>query len=178
MIRLTARPLVASLALLPLLAGCAKDKEIPPCPPVYILSDTSHVTHFRPGPGHDLTDVDIEAEIIGFHGECGFKPRAEGGDVLVSLQVALDVKRGPANTSRKANLDYFVAIPTFFPQPQAKMVFPIAVEFPEGINEVRRVDEPVALTIPVKSHDVINNYEVYLGFQTTADELERNRATK
>jgi len=176
--RLFLRPILASLALLPVVAGCTATKDQPPCPPVYILSDASHVTHFRPGPGHDLTDVDVQAEIIGFHGECGFKERAEGGDVKVSLQVAFDVKRGPANTSHKADLTYFVAIPAFYPQDQAKAVFPVTIEFPEGLNDVRHVDQAVAVTIPVKSHDLINKYEVYLGFQTSADELEHNRASK
>jgi len=172
------RPSLALLASLLAVAGCTSPKDQPPCPPVYILSETSHVTHFRPGPGHDLTDIDSQAEIIGFHGQCGFKEHAEGGNVLVNLQVAFDVKRGPANTSHKADLTYFVAIPAFYPQDQAKAVFPVTVEFPEGLNDVRHVDKDIALTIPVKSHDLINKYEVYLGFQTTPDELEHNRASK
>jgi len=176
--RTALRPLLASLALLPLVAGCTGKPEQPPCPPVYILSDTSHVTRFRPGPGHDLTDVDTDAEIIGFKGECGYKPRESGGDVLVSLQVAFDVKRGPANADRKSELSYFVAVPAFYPKAEAKVVFPLTITFPEGVNNVRHVDEMVTLTIPTKQGELIDKYEVYLGFQTSADELERNRALK
>ncbi len=161
------------------LASCTTKKDPPACPPVYILSDTSKITKYRPGPGHDLTDVDVEAEIVGFHGECKYKAKEGGGwDVLVDLQVAIEAKRGPANTTGKTDLSYFIAIPSFYPSPDAKAVFPLTIAFPQGLMTVRSVDEAVALKIPVKANELIDKYEVYLGFQTTPDELERNRRAK
>ena len=167
---------VAALALP--LAACSSKKEPPPCPPIYILADAKDVTKFRPGAGHDLTDVDVQAEIVGFNGTCEYKPRGEDWDVELELQVAIEAKRGPANTTHKADLSYFVALPVFFPQPQAKAVFPITIDFPEGASAARHVDDVVNLTIPVKAKEQIDHYEVYLGFQTTPEELERNRKAK
>jgi hypothetical protein len=178
MVRLSVRSVATALALPLALAACSAKKEPPPCPPIYILSDAKEVTKYRPGAGRDLTDMDVQAEIVGFNGACTYKPRGEDWNVELELQVAIEAKRGPGNTTRKADLTYFVALPAFFPQTQAKAVFPITVEFPEGTSSARHVDDSVTLTIPVKAKDLIDNYEVYLGFQTTPEELERNRKAK
>ncbi len=176
----TSRLLALAVAAPFVLSGCESiqsvvtKKQPPPCPPVYILSDASHVTRFRPGPGRDLTDVELEAEIIGFKGACGYDERG----AEVELQVAFEVKRGPAATGRKAELTYFIAIPKYFPAPEAKAEFTLPVEFPEGMNQARATDESVVLRIPVKDRDIITNYEIYLGLQASAEELEMNRRSK
>ncbi len=166
------RPIAVAAAALAL-ASCSvfEKKEPPPCPPIYILGDAGNVTKYREGPGRDLTDVEVEAEILGFQGGCVYD---ENG-AEVELEVLMNVKRGPADTDRVANLDYFVAIPRYFPAPEAKAVFAVAVQFPEGANYVRFRDEAVTMRVPVKDKDDVNNYEIYIGFQTTPEELERNR---
>jgi len=169
-------PVVSVLAMAVALSGCSAltKSEPPPCPPVYILSDASHVTKFRPGSGRDLTDVEVEAEIVGFKGECGYD--AKGANV--DLSVSLEVRRGPAAVSREATLSYFVAIPKFYPAEEAKAVIAVPVVFCEGVESIRIADEGVRMQIPVKNRELIDQYEIYLGFQTTAEELELNRRTK
>ncbi|MGE5475413.1 MAG: hypothetical protein ACM3Q1_02060 [Bacteroidales bacterium] len=175
MIRSLIRPL--AVALLPLvLASCSVfgKKETPPCPPVYILADAGKLTKFRPGPGRDLTDVEYEAEIQGFTGGCKYDEKG----ALIDLQVSFSVKRGPADTDHKAEFNYFVAVPLYYPSPDAKAEFATTVPFPEGTNYVRYTDEEVVLRVPVKDKDLISKYEIYLGFQETPEELNRNRADK
>ncbi|MDA8231138.1 MAG: hypothetical protein M0006_07360 [Magnetospirillum sp.] len=172
------RPSAAALSLLTL-SACSTNSGPPACPPVYILSDANKLTKFRPGTGRDVTDVDVQAEIVGYHGDCKYEEKKDGGwTVDVSLQVSMDVKRGPANTSRTADLTYFVAMPAFYPTPQAKAEFPVTISFPEGTNLVHHVDDTVDLTFPIKAKEIIDKYEIYLGFQTTAEELRYNRRTK
>lgn len=168
---------IVAAAMAPLvLASCSlvEQKEPPPCPPIYILGDAGKVTKYRDGPGRDLTDVVAEAEILGFQGGCTYDEQG----AVVDLQVTLGVKRGPGDTSRSVDLSYFVAIPLYFPSPEAKAVFPVTVTFPEGANYGRYTDEEVTMRVPVKDGDVIQRYEIYLGFQTTQEELERNRQGK
>ncbi len=175
--RLIALALMAPIAL----AGCEgfnlldpKKKAPPPCPPIYILSDAAKVTKFRPGQGHDLTDVELEAEIVGFKGECSYGEKG----ALVEMRVSFDVTRGPASTSREAELSYFIAIPKFYPNPDAKAVFTVPVTFPAGMNQARTTDDDVVMRLPVKNKEIINDYEIYLGFQMSPEELEINRRTK
>ncbi|HSV29332.1 MAG TPA: hypothetical protein VLL76_07230 [Candidatus Omnitrophota bacterium] len=158
------------------LASCSvfEKKAPPPCPPVYILSDASTLTKYREGKGRDLTDVEFEAEITGYKGECKYDDKG----AVVDIEVIFSLKRGPADTDRKAEFEYFVAVPLYYPSPQAKAVFPVTIPFLEGANHVKHFDEAVSMRIPVKDNDVIQKYEVYLGFQTSAEELERNRKAK
>ncbi|MBI5164752.1 MAG: hypothetical protein HY985_12725 [Magnetospirillum sp.] len=175
-------PLAALLLVAPTLTSCiGKPKEPPPCPPVFILSDTSHITKFKSGPGRDLTDVEVEAEIVGYTGNCSYKAikgRTDAWDVEVELQISLEAKRGPANAARESNLSYFVAVPVFYPKPDAKADFDLTVPFPAGTDVVRHTDDPVTINIPVPADDIIDKYEVYIGFQTTVEQLERNRKAK
>ena len=52
------------------------------------------------------------------------------------------------------------------------------VAFPEGMNHARVNDEDVVMHIPIHDKEIVNNYEIYLGFQTTPEELEANRRAK
>lgn len=176
-LRLLTLALAAPIAL----AGCSTSfseaftkTKPPPCPPIYILSDTAKITKFRPGGGRDLTDVELEAEVIAYKGHCSYNDKG----ATVEIQVSFDVKRGPASVSRKGELTYFVAIPKFYPAPQAKAEFTVPVSFPEGMDQARVNDDDVVMQIPVKDKEIINNYEIYLGFQTSPEELEMNRRAK
>lgn len=165
---------VAGMALV--LSSCSvlQPKEPPPCPPIYILGDASQLTKYRDGRGRDLTDVEFEAEITGYSGGCSYNEKG----AEVELQVKFAVKRGPADADRKVDFSYFAAVPLYYPAPEAKAEFPVSVTFPEGANYVRYTDESVVMSIPVKDKDVIQKYEIYLGFQATPEELERNRQSK
>ena len=169
-------PAVAVLASLPLLASCSafQKKEPPPCPPLYLLGDAASLTKYRPGKGRDLTDVDFSAEIQGYSGECSYDEKG----AIVDVQVNFTLTRGPADDDRKASFQYFLAIPYYYPAPEAKAVLPVEVTFPEGQNSIRYTDETVNLRIPVKDKDVIQKYEIYLGFQTSPEELDANRKTR
>ncbi len=157
-----------------LLAGCSS-KAPPPCPSVFVLGDADKLTQFKPGAGRDITDVDFTAEFQGYKGECGYDA---GEGSKLTFYVSFSVARGPANTTRKANFQYFVAVPYFYPNPAAKAIFPVTVEFPEGNSYVRHDDQPVSLTIPVAPGDDLHKYEVYIGFQETQEQLDYNRESK
>lgn len=167
---------ITALLLAPTLASCSifQSKETPPCPPVYILADAGNLTKYRPGNGRDLTDIAFEGEIRGYQGSCQYDEKG----AKVDIQVSFALTRGPANSDRKAQFSYFVAIPHFFPSPEAKAEFPVSVDFPEGTNYMRYTDEEVSMRIPVKDKDVISKYEIYIGFQTSPEELEYNRQHK
>lgn len=175
MIRRLALPAAALLAL-PVLASCSllEKKEPPPCPPIYLLGDTATLTKYKPGKGRDLTDVEFTAEIQGYTGDCSYDEKG----AIVEMQVSFNLTRGPADDDRKANFEYFLAVPLYYPSPNAKAVFPLEVTFAEGSNYARHTDESVVMRIPVKDKDIIQKYEVYLGFQTSPDELESNRKAR
>jgi hypothetical protein len=174
-----ARLLFFILAAPLVLSGCdslsrLKGKTPPPCPPVYIMSDAAKITKYRPGSGRDLTDVEMEGEVVAFKGDCVYD--AKGGEV--SLQLGFELRRGPAATSRTLDVSYFVAVPKFYPAPEAKGVFTFPVTFPDTVDRIRVTDDEVSMRLPVRTKELIDNYEIYIGFQLTPEEIENNRRTK
>ena len=154
--------------------GCTMFKrEVPPlCPPVSIIRDTGKLVRYQPGQGRDIIDVLFEAEVANFTGACEYnKTRTR-----VTLELAIDFRllRGPANRDRKAQFEYFVAIPAFHPAPQGKRVFPLAVVFPPKRSRVR-VRDQIDIEMPVAKGRPGTEYPVYLGLQIAPEEINDNR---
>lgn len=174
-----ALPLLALSSVLAA-SGCSSasslfTKEAPkPCPQILALADAAKLTQYREGRGRDITDIEVEAEIAAFQGECKYTKTG----VDVTMKVAIDAKRGPADTDRKANIAFFIAIPAFYPAASAKEVFPVALSFPDNTNMARYTEEEITLSIPLKSGELADKYEIYMGLQLDAEQLQRNRVNR
>ncbi len=184
--RLKSSLTVGCVALLSagILSGCSlfEAKKPPlPCPQIKIDRDTVQLTKFRPG-GTDLTDVILEAEIIGYTGECSVNPKTNAVDMQV--MVNFRTRLGPAaplsgaGEPRTAKFDYFVALPDFYPHPEAKKIFTAEIGFPPNVNQLRFRDAMVNLSLPLTKEIGSGDARVYLGMQLTRDELEYNRKNR
>lgn len=162
------------------LAGCSLvtgKKEPPPCPDVNILADTAKFTRFRPGPGRDITDVTLQGEITGYNGSCKYDK--DDKKLTVTLQVSMTFTRGPAAAGTDAHVDYFVAVPAFFPKPEAKQVLGVQFAFAPPADHVRITDNEVQVVLPVADFAKdLPNRDIYVGFQLSPDELDYNRRDK
>jgi hypothetical protein len=172
------RPLGAALAAasaLLLVAGCSLGKSEEPslCPAVSILSDAAKMTRFRPGNGRDITDVQLQAELTSYHGSCQYDAKAKQMNVV--LRIGVDAQLGPGATSRNTDLAYFVALPAFYPKPQAKQIMSVPLAFPKNTDHVRYTDEEVRISFPVADLKELGKYSVILGLQLTPEEVEYNR---
>ncbi len=167
---------LAAVVVLGAMAGACglfgEKKPPPPCPPIFVLKDAGILREFRPGPGRDLTDVILEAQISDFQAVCGYSKDRSKADI--SLTVAFDVTRGPANTDRKASFDYFIAIPKFHPAPQGKSTFTVTGDFPENTSRLTSTDN-IHLQIPFIAGEPLEDYAVYIGFQLTHEQLQDNQ---
>lgn len=188
---MTGRAKTALVGLLPvmivILAGCETVDDLttsitakpPPCPRTTILSGASTVTKFKEGPGRDLIDVVSEGEILGFSGGCKYDIDDETGDGVLTVEISakIAVKRGPADRSRKAALDYFVGITDKEQSVLNKEPFRIEVEFPGNRTVVKYIedDPPVVLEIPLRGGQIGEDFKIIIGFQLSAEELEFNR---
>lgn len=172
----TLRRLGAATVLLLTVAGCDTlgfgKKPGPACPDVLTLRDAGSMVRYREGPGRDLTDVVFEARVAGFSGECDYAK--DRSSVTLDLGVAFEVLRGPANESRTATFEYFVAVPAFHPAPQGKQNFTATVEFTGNTGRMR-TGERIKLVIPMEKGKTGEDYPVYVGFQLSEEELRDNR---
>jgi hypothetical protein len=162
-----------SLTLVSLiLAGCTA-KLVPPCPPVRIDNATATVTKFKDGPGRDVTDIEYQAEILGFKGQCVYG--TERVDVIVDIDFALT--SGPAISGGTAPLYYFVAIPQFFPAEDGKKILQVNRRLPAkpALRETF-TESGVRVRIPLQKDQAGAAFDVYIGFQLDNAQLEYNRS--
>ena len=167
------RALLPLAASAPLLAGCGgdtKDAFAPACPNVAIVRDAADLQRFR-GAGRDLTNSVLNGRITGIGGSC----KRDGSDtVLTTVQVGIQLQRGPAAPGREARLAYFVAV-LDGDRILDKQVFSLRAEFPANADRLRLSGDDVELRLPVKPDKTAAAYKVQVGFQLTPVELEVNR---
>lgn len=172
-----------------LLSGCSMMDGIPfiggsrvqlDCPVIKVLGDAGEIIQYRPGPGRDITDIQIEAEIIAFSGSCQYEE--EDGiyqSVNVELEsITFEVTRGPAYRGRTAKVRYFVKIPRFYPSPLGASEFTARVAFPENRNTVEFSDGGIDIDIPLGKGVRGPNQVIYLGFVLSREQMELNRQRK
>ncbi|MGE0256647.1 MAG: hypothetical protein AB7N54_11280 [Alphaproteobacteria bacterium] len=171
--------LLAALAATAIAAGCDQTKrQPPPCPAIVVVGETAELTQFRPGPGRDLTDVIAEGRIDRFDGFCETERKRDGtGEVSVELQLFFAIARGPANTTRTATYEYFVAVADKSERILAKQTFSADVAF-EGNRNRLTAFETLEQTIPLAANQDGGAFTVYVGFQLTPDQLDYNRARR
>jgi hypothetical protein len=162
-----------SLALVSLILASCTAKLVPPCPPVRIDNATAFVTKFKDGPGRDVTDIEYQAEILGFKGQCVYG--TDRVDVVIDIDFALT--SGAAVSSGTAPLYYFVAIPQFFPADTGKKVLQVNRKLP-GKPAMRETftESEVRVRIPLLKDQAGAAFDVYVGFQLDNAQLEYNRS--
>ena len=154
------------------LAGCQRD-FVPPCPPVRVDNATASLTKFKDGPGRDVTDIEYQAEILGYKGQCKYSKDA----VEVTFDVDFAVTGGPASKGGSTPLYYFVAIPQFFPNDPGKRILEVIHKLPEKAGQRETFTESgVYVKIPLKKDEAGASYDVYVGFQPDNEQLEYNRS--
>lgn len=143
------------------------------CPQVRLDRNTAELVQFT-GDGQDITDTRFAVSLEGYGGECEYDDEA----VTVVLVPQFVVERGPAAPDGQAqgSFEYFVAIPSYYPDPAGKEVFPVSFRFPDPVTPRMRLrDEPVTLTLPREPGESLAMEEIYLGLQLSPAQLEYNR---
>jgi hypothetical protein len=163
-------PLLPAIAVA-LLAAC--NRTPPACPRASIIGDGASVTKFREGTGRDLTDVTVQGEIVDVAIECDYDRRG----VDVALQVAIAARRGPADRTRVAEFDYFVAVADPERNILAKEVFRVRFEFPPSQDRSGTIEE-IEPRIPLKNRADGVEYQIIVGFQLAPEEIEWNRSQR
>ncbi|MGA9865459.1 MAG: hypothetical protein WBQ75_03355 [Acetobacteraceae bacterium] len=147
------------------LSGCLgpdRDQFPPACPQAEALPGAGDLALYRPGGGHDLTDVQIEGSILSAAGKCSDGDKAGTVDATLSLQMRF--QRGPAAPTRQANIPYFVAVArgeTIL----SKRLFAQTVTFPQNVDSVVVTTKSANVTLPVGADRSAAAYQIWVGFQ-------------
>ncbi len=165
--------LAAPLALLAagLLAGCgdSEGKFAPTCPQIALLAEGADLTRFA-GQGRDILDRVLEGRLTGIDGTC---QAARNGDLVATLRLRAELRRGPAAQNRTAQVPYFVAV-LDGERIVDRRSFTLDATFPSNVDSVRLTGEELELRFPERAD---GRYRVLVSFQLTQDELAFNRRT-
>ena len=140
------------------------------CPGVSIPDELAQVTEFAPGSRQTPDDIMWRASIGDYTGGCEY----DDNSVTVDLDTLFVVELGTAAPSNEITFDYFVAVLRPDGSRMAKQVFSLTVEVDEETGQRVAVDETqhvFPLRIPAEGP----GFELWLGFQPTASQLEYNR---
>jgi hypothetical protein len=175
---MTQRPTraILALALIAPLAGCSSwftRKEPPPCPTGAIVKDAARKVVYRPGPGRDITDVVFEATLARISIGCKYDDTGVAVDTAVTIIGA----RGPADTTRRAEVRYFAAVLDPGNAILGKREFQTTLQFPLNVDRGATTEELVQ-RIPVGKNVSAGNFTIVVGFQLTREELEANRQAR
>ena len=174
--RRVAAPLVLpTLLALPTLLGLAacadtEGRFAPACPNAAIVRDAADLTRSR-GAGRDLTDLVLNGRITTVAGTC----KQDGASTVVTtVQVGMELQRGPAAPNRQAQFSYFVAV-LDGDRILDKQVFGLRAAFPANADRLRLSGDEIELRLPVRPDKTAAAYRIQVGFQLTPAELETNR---
>lgn len=149
-------------------AACSSSSgPTPACPKVAVLSDLAELARFRPGPGRDLTDVELQAKFANFAFGC----RYEKDSVVVEVDVQIEATRGPAMASNRTTFEYFAAITNPAGEIVAKESFSADLEF-KGNSTKLVVADVLAPRIPLVDRISGGNWSILLGLQLTDEQRD------
>lgn len=147
------------------------------CPPHAIVADASRRLDFRNANGRDLTDIDTEIILENLILECesDLDRKTRAGTLTTKVGALFNAVRGPANTSRETEFEYFVSVTDLADKVLYREAFTVKVRFAE--NELRRVvgTTPVTLEIPIQSGQTEGAFRILVGMVLTREQLELNR---
>ncbi len=158
--------LVFTLALV----GCGDRGAHIVCPEIRIPQNTDRLIQYREGPGRDITDILLEAEVKFLSGEC----KVQDDEVVLTFPVAVGAKRGPANTRGTGNVSLFLAVTDQERNVLSRRNMPIQLSFPG--NRVNIINaETVEFEIPKAEEQPVTDFLVFIGFELTREQLQFNR---
>ena len=134
-------PFYLSALLLPLFGcGPGRNEFAPLCPTARLIPALADLTRYAgPGPGHDLTDLILQARVSAVNGQC--KAGDDSSILPATVTVTISVQRGPAMQGREADVPVFLAV-TEGDAIRDKKVFPVthrvSVERRPPADEQRR----------------------------------------
>jgi hypothetical protein len=153
-----------------LVSACASEPEFRPCPPAGAVSGVERMTSFRPGGGEDLTEVRFTARVQSVDSVCEY----DDDGVEVAMNIRLVAERGPADTARQADLQYFVAVENGAGNFTAKEVYDVVLPF-EGNRRRVGVVEEIDVTIPRPADSSFADIRILVGLQISPEQVDYNR---
>jgi hypothetical protein len=147
------------------------------CPDYFVLEDAASLTKFRDGPGRDITDVEVRAQIGEMSLGClsNIDNDTNSGKMVIEIAPVVAAEMGPANKTQTATLPYFVVVT----DPNKNILYrePLTMEisFKGNKTQIVILPPPTKVELPITPNIRNDYYRIYSGFELTKDQVEFNR---
>ena len=156
------------------------DPIVLPCPEYRILADAAKFEKFKPGEGRALIDLDYETTIINMRLACKTQIEKDTRNGYMDISVKLDflAKRGPENQFKQSDFIYFLSVTDRDYKILYREQFKIVFAFKRNTSQMIMASKPITLQLPITKNISSDNFIIFSGFQTSREQLLRNRKNK
>lgn len=147
------------------------------CPDYFVLQEAATLTRFQDGPGRDLTDVEVRAQIgeVRLGCESDIENETDSGTLIVDVSPVIAAEMGPANKTDSATLPYFVVVT----DPEKKILYreplDLDVSFKGNRTQLVVIAPPTFIELPITTEIRNDYYRIYAGFELTKEQVQYNR---
>ncbi|WP_429912731.1 hypothetical protein [Glycocaulis sp.] len=146
-----------------------------PCPNALSLYDAHRLVEFS-GEERVLRNVGFTGEVLNVRSACTYTD-SSASPIEMQMAIRFAFGRGAAAQGSEKTYHYFVAVTRTDRAVIERQVFPITVRFPPGEDRVELTEEIGSITIPrAEASTSGSNFEVIVGFELTAEQVEFNRS--
>lgn len=150
--------------------GEAAEKNPGPCPEAFSLYETSRLVEFKGSESYE--NVGFTAEINKVRSLCRYYGERP---IVADLTMEMSFGRGPAASGSAATYQYFVAVTRKNIEVIEKQVFPININFPQGVSIVEATENVGQIVIPRANENTSGaNFEIIVGFELTPEQIAFN----
>lgn len=152
------------------LAGCGSTESVGKlvCPTPIIAADLDALAELRPG-GSSPEDVRFGVKVLSVNTNCSTEKIGLRAETRIGFLAA---RADPA--VRQGNFAYFVAIADAQHNILNKKQYTVNVEFSPRLNQIR-VNDQVTVSLPLHDLSAGGNYNIIVGLQLSAEQLDFNR---
>ncbi|WP_420548310.1 hypothetical protein [Curvivirga sp.] len=167
--------LLLTLSALAACAGLGRTQEDVVCPSVRVIKDTDVLTRFKPGPGRDITDIELQAELVRAAGVC----EAYDDHADVFLNIDIQALQGTANQSSNQVVDLIIGIvgpdgELIAPAPIGHRKLPLNLTFPSNQSQIV-YKEVIRVDVPFSEEQSPDDFIIYVSFGLSKEEYKYNQ---
>ena len=168
---ITAFPLLlAAFIMTACVSDIFEESAIVNSPETRVLDSGAKLLRYKEGPGRDITDIILEAELTQVAGECEVNEE----NVEVGLILSLQASKGPALESNAAKIDLIMAVTDQDQQFMEKQKMDIQLDF-SGNRSTIGYQERFYIDIPLKEGQKSDDFKIYITFLLSEEELNFNK---
>lgn len=151
------------------------EDEVVSCPIVEIEEPTS-VANFYNSKIKSDESLLYSINLLGHKTECRYN--IDYSSVQLMISPTFNIKVNDNFQDNKLFIDYFVAIPKMFPDPDGRKLLTTKAKRPKGLVRFNFTDDVLLVNIPINNGEIPSKYKLIIGLQLTMDQFKENKNYK